>query len=270
MTKLITSAYFDIDGSILEADTRPTSSLLATIARFEKRGLNTQRSIEGAEKAMLPYEVNLPTICLLGTQVWDHGYAPIECFPVSSIGKPLLVDGLRRNLGVIANARFYPVNKRMIVIYAQNNDQAKKVERSYSTSLMDVTLTQSFEEFVHLISDTDWSLLSIKTASGENLSLNGDVLAKFKTYQNNGGVIFTSNGVSKATTFLRVCSRLEIDPASVLTVGDDPNIDGEVFRHSIGVFVGDYDHPDARFRVDSPQGLNQLLDKIYSNGLRVF
>src|SRR3989344_3569076 len=91
------AAWFDVDSTLVNGDEMPSEKIKRALAKVPRFGINTQRSIGMAEKAIDPKIIKtiLPSIILSGGEIWDLGNKMIKAFPLSQEVRTGIADLVR-------------------------------------------------------------------------------------------------------------------------------------------------------------------------------
>jgi hydroxymethylpyrimidine pyrophosphatase-like HAD family hydrolase len=258
--------YLDVDSTLKEEGKDPSAEMYAVLKQIPLRGLNTQRSIGQARKAVDPQILTLPTITLGGGEIWQPVGESIQTFQLTRVQRVQLAGYFLDVAHEIKLARFYPAGDREVILYAPDPAVAEKFVTLYQSTDSFGQLVTSADEFVWQLEQTPTSMVVMRfntkkplvvpryLARGLNLDLSvpGDLAA-------------TRGDVNKGTAVQWVCQSLGIDPKRMVTVGDNPYMDTPAFEVGYGISVGEMPLPHAREHIyGGPAELAQALAKLFN------
>ncbi len=262
------AAFLDIDGTLISDGEAASPEIKSALVKIHRLGLNTQRSVGQAEKIFDRKEVNisLPSIILSGGEIWDLGKAMIKAFPLPQETRNGLSDIVMNHREDIALARFYPKGDRHIHFYVANDELEAKFAALYKSTNSFGKMTRNIDEFSKWLKETETCMVTIRTLKKTDIQFPKALRDNIETDPSSKtDYVITDKGVRKATSLLWLCEYLGIDPAKVLTAGDNPAVDSEVFKHTFGISVAPEILPYAKINVKTVQELASLLDNIFSN-----
>jgi len=262
------AAWFDVDSTLVHGDEMPSEKVKSALAKVPRFGINTQRSIGMAEKAIDPNEIktNLPSIILSGGEIWDLGNKMIKAFPLPVEVRNGIANIVTSNHNDIAIARFYPKGDRNIHFYVANDTLESKFVTLYKSTNSFGKMTRDINEFTKWLQETETSMVTIRTLEKTDINFSKELKDAIEIDPSSKtDYVITAKGVRKATSLLWLCEYLGIDPSKVLTAGDNPAVDSEVFQHTFGISVAPEQLPHAKMNVKTIDELAELLDNIFTN-----
>lgn len=258
------AAYLDIDKTLMTGDVRPSDRMVEALRRVPQKGVNTTRSISQTEKVIKPEEVNLPSIVLSGSEVWQPGKEIIKAFPIDEAGRRQIADYLRQHVSEIKLARFYPTGSRILHLYVSSDELETKYREIYAMTGALGNLYRDIEPFLNLLLETVSSDVIVRFNSDQIVDVPETIKEQVEVENSvKGELTFTQKGVNKASTFLWVCQYLNLDPEQVLTAGDSAP-DDQVFEHSYGISVSEKPLPHAKEHVPSIDAFAEYLEAKFS------
>ncbi len=251
--------YFDIDKTLKGSGSGLTPEMIDALLTFTHRGVNTQRSLKQAERVFDQPLLNLPYIILAGGEVWSTDGQVMQTFPLNTQEKNGLADFVVANHNDILQARFYPAGKSTIVAFAGTEVEAQKCIKTYSETDALGIITCDPAEFARLLKQHDTAMITIRTHQ-LGLELPSDLSSELNVdLTTPKDIAITRQHVDKGSSLVWVCDLLDIDPATVITAGDNPVTDVPAFKHTFGISVGKERLPHAKHHVASPEELALYL-----------
>lgn len=258
-------AYLDIDKTLVGSGSSSISGLTRTaLLTIPFRGVNTMRNIEGAKQPFREGDLNLPFITLNGAQVWNLAGDLIYSLAIDQETIEKLTDCLEIAPEHLREVKAYPSDEKVVVIFAKTKEGGEKIIAEYPDSMPKKLITK-VEELVAFLRRRRFSYLGIcfdDTYDKFRLPDLSNTNVRFS--ENNTKLSVYPRDASKTTTLHWVCETiLKINPAEVLTAGDDLEIDGKIFGSTMGISVGEIQHPHAKYH-SSINELPKLLIGLFS------
>ena len=261
-----TAAWFDVDGTLVTGDNAPSAEIKKALAKT-RFGVNTQRSIGQTEKIINPQEITtlLPSIILSGGEIWNLGKELVKAFPIPAETRLGIAQVAEKNKADIAIARFYPMGNRNIHFYVANDELEEKFASLYKSTNSFGKMTRDINEFYSWLRDTETSMVTLRTLQKTAINFPEELKSAIEIDPSSKtDYVITAKGIRKATSLLWLCEYLGIDPSKVLTAGDNPAVDSEVFKHTFGISIAPEILPHAKMNVKTIEELATLLDKIFT------
>lgn len=241
-------AYFDIDLTLVGFGLKSISQASRhALLNIPKRGVNTLRNIEDAKQPFREGDLNLPYITLNGAQVWDIAGKLIYSLSIDRGSIDKLISGLANAGEHIVEMKAYSSTEKLVLIYAKTYERGVELLAEYP-STMPKMLIENTNDLTSLFRTREFSYIGIRFDNTFDNFLPTDLgMAGYKLSKGRTKISIYPGEASKVNTLKWVCKNvLKISPADVLTVGDDYEMDGEVFAETVGVSVGEEKHPLAK------------------------
>lgn len=258
-------AYFDIDRTLVGFGSKSISEeSRSALKRIPMRGVNTLRNIEDAKQPFAEGDLNLPYITLNGAQVWSLSGELIYSLSIDRVTLKKITASLAKAREHLVEVKAYSSNKKRVVIYTKTLERGMEILAEYPET-MPVELVTEIEKLVDFLSQQGLSYLGIRfDDTFDKFELPELSAIKYKLSKNDTKISIYPKEASKLKTLRWVCENvLKVDVSEILTVGDDYEVDGEIFADTLGVSVGDEKHPHARHHTTFEK-LPSLLQELFS------
>ena len=251
------AAWFDIDGTLSPDEVVIPDEVREALRQIPRWGVNTARGYQSTTKIMAGSEMSLPTIASLGTEIWNPQGELQTTFPISELG-------LQQISKILTNYQIKKVwstivGKPQRIIYASTAKEILKGQQKYPVEKGNYITAELRQLVDHIVTQH----VGIMIVRLEDPAANSQVLNQsqgdFSVAVNSQGHLqFTAQGVDKGSSLLWICRDLGLDPATVLTAGNDI-ADEPMFAQTYGVKVGDVELQNVQKTVENPHALATFL-----------
>ncbi len=257
-------AWFDINGTLVPHGEKHISRQMAdAFGLVPYRGINTRVSVRTIQRYLPTQVTNLPSIVLLGAEIWSAEGKNLHAFSLSYRAKSRLCALLESSAKHIARARYYIAGCGISANFFADREYLTKVQEKMASRGEWAAATLSLPDFLDGLMKEEVSALSLEIASAD-FSFPSDVPFEVTfdgVREDTREFVITSEGVNKGSSLAFLCRELGVDLSCVITAGDDqPDI--PAFQQAYGIAVGEM-FPYAQTLVASPDVLAEWLVRNY-------
>lgn len=247
------AAWFDIDGTLSPNGFVIPHEVKDVLRQIPKWGTNSARRHQQTLMIMDDLKTTLPSINCMGTEIWSPEGELRTSFPISSIGLEQIIELIRINRA--EKIRVTIVGKSQRISYVDLPPDTLELKQS-SPAENGNLITNNLDLFINYLKTRQIGVMTARLANpAQYTQILNHARGDYSCSVNSQGHLqFTAQGVDKGSSLLWLCRDLGIDPATVLTAGNDI-ADEPMFTHTYGVQVGTAELQNVQKTVENPHAL---------------